>query len=497
MRDTTHFLKNIKDINLAGTFSDSKMLIGTLDVDALYPNIDQGLAMVAIEDALRTCTEYTEQLIQTVLDLMMFCLQNSVVHYRGFWYRSNDGVPTGGPESGSAANIYVKWFLDKKLLVDPSISLLNKISTRRRFLDDLWFPWAGTKLEFDSFLDKLNDIGKLDKFTLKGSVDTSVEFLDVKMSIVNGSIKTKVYIKPTDAKRYLNRRSDHGGHMFKAIPFSQFRRALVICSDPQDQMECVLYMEKKFLDSGYSKEELMAPMKKALALDRDKILDECLIKSKEKQDNVDVLTFVLNHDPDMVACIKDFLKKNDHLLKHLIGDKRVIISERKSPNTANLLFAKSAFAKSIGLINDSQKCGAQGCYTCKELGVPKSVTINNFKIKLDYTLNCKSENVIYIAICKCCENLSSFYFGQTVTPAHIRFNSHRGCFKSGKFKYKESALSFHCYDAHLGHFENKLKNYKLGIVKQIPPRNLNRLEDYYIYNTEADKISLNRYKVMN
>ena len=102
-------------------------------------------------------------------------------------------------------------------------------------------------------------------------------------------------------------------------------------------MECVLYMEKKFLDSGYSKEELLAPMKKALALDRDKILDECLIKSKEKQDNVDVLTFVLNHDPDMVACIKDFLKKNDHLLKHLIGDKRVIISERKSPNTANLL----------------------------------------------------------------------------------------------------------------------------------------------------------------
>ena len=150
VRDTTHFLKNIKDINLAGTFNDSKMLIGTLDVDALYPNIDQGLAMVAIEDALRTCTEYTEQLIQTVLDLMMFCLQNSVVHYRGFWYRSNDGVPTGGPESGSAANIYVKWFLDKKLLVDPSISLLNKISTRRRFLDDLWFPWAGTKLEFDS-----------------------------------------------------------------------------------------------------------------------------------------------------------------------------------------------------------------------------------------------------------------------------------------------------------------------------------------------------------
>ena len=487
VRDTTHFLRDIRDLNQAGTFSEPDVLIGTLDVDALYPNIDQRLAMVAIEDALRTCTEYTEELIQTVLDLTMFCLQNSVVHHRGSWYRSMDGVPTGGPESGSAANIYVKWFLDKKLLVDPRISAKNKIDTRRRFLDDLWFPWVGTKLDFNSFLDTLNDIGKQDKFTLKGSVNTTVEFLDVRMTIENGAIKTSIYIKPTDAKRYLNRRSDHGGHMFKAIPFSQFRRALVICSDSQDQMKCASYMKKKFMDSGYSKEELRAPMKKALVLDRDLILDNCLIKSKENGDKVEVLTFVLNHDPDMVAHIKDFLKRNDLLLKRLIGNRRVIISERKSPNTAALLFAKSSFSKSISSMNDSQKCGAQGCYTCKELGIPRSIIVNNLKIKLDYTLNCKSENIIYIAICRHCENLSSFYFGQTVTPAHIRFNSHRGCFKFGNFKYKESALSFHCYDVHLGHFENKLKNYKLGIVKQISPRNLNRLENYYIYNTEAEK----------
>ena len=70
--------------------------------------------MEALEDALRSCTEYSDDLINVVLPLVKFCLQNSVVHYRGKWFKSEDGVPTGGPESGSIANIYVKWMLDKR-----------------------------------------------------------------------------------------------------------------------------------------------------------------------------------------------------------------------------------------------------------------------------------------------------------------------------------------------------------------------------------------------
>ena len=41
---------------------------------------------------------------------------------------------------------------------------------------------------------------------------------------------------------------------------------------------------------------------------------------------------------------------------------------------------------------------------------------------------------------------------------------------------------------------NKLKNYKLGIIKEKNPMDLDRAEDYYVELTNAD-ISLNRYKV--
>jgi len=299
VQDTTHFIQEMEKLNHDQVFTESNARIGTLDVDALYPNIDRDLAVEALKDALESCTSYPEDVAQVVLDLTRFCLENSVVHYRGSWFRSKDGVPTGGPESGSIANIYVKWMLDKRLLTHPSIVTKNKLSNRKRFLDDLWFLWYGTDRQFSLFLTALNDLGAKDNFTLKGSVGDSIEFLDVKLTVKDGNVDTTIYIKPTDSTRYLNRRSDHSSHMFKAIPFSQFRRAIVICSSADESRRCIEHMEKKFIDSGYSREELLPCKEKALALDRDTILREHRSTGMFVGEE-DILTFVINHDPDMV-----------------------------------------------------------------------------------------------------------------------------------------------------------------------------------------------------
>ena len=54
----------------------------------------------------------------------------------------------------------------------------------------------------------------------------------------------------------------------------------------------------------------------------------------------------------------------------------------------------------------------------------------------------------------------------------------------------------HIYEKHLSHFEKKLENYDFGIVKHVTPMQLDRVEDSYIFKTEADIKGLNRYKVM-
>ena len=127
--------------------------------------------------------------------------------------------------------------------------------------------------------------------------------------------------------------------------------------------------------------------------------------------------------------------------------------------------------------------------------INKCVTVNNFVVKLDFSLDCKSVNCIYLAICRHCIEKQEFYFGKTVTPAHIRFNGHKGCFKLENLKFEDSALSHHIYFEHPEFFGDKLANFMFGIVKDSSAMQLNRLEDYYVYSTKADKISLNRYKV--
>ena len=98
------------------------------------------------------------------------------------------------PESGSCANLVVFFVLEKILLIHPSIALLNRMSSRKRFLDDLWFTWSGNKLEFDQFKTTLNTVGTKHGITFKGDVGTSVDFLDVSFT----KFSTKMYIKPTD-----------------------------------------------------------------------------------------------------------------------------------------------------------------------------------------------------------------------------------------------------------------------------------------------------------
>ena len=142
VKDSTDFIKELMMMEESGS-SNSMNLIGTLDVTALYPSIRKELALEALEDALRLATSFSKQQIDMILCLAKTCIENSVIHYRGKWYCSVLGLPTGGPESGSLANIFVYFIFQKKLLSHPRIRCLDRISNRKRSLDDVLFFMAG------------------------------------------------------------------------------------------------------------------------------------------------------------------------------------------------------------------------------------------------------------------------------------------------------------------------------------------------------------------
>ena len=173
--------------------------------------------------------------------------------------------------------------------------------------------------------------------------------------------------------------------------------------------------------------------------------------------------------------------------KGLIPDKADIHT-----NTGSLLFNKFGFAQKNHCNGRNQKCDRPRCLTCNILfNNLEPFETENLKIKFCDRSTCKTENIIYYCECIHC---ADYYFGKSSNPLHIRMNGHRSCFKFENNNYEDSALSQHIYDKHVENFDDKLDNFKVGIVKQTSTSNLNRAEDFYIWSTQANVFHLNRYK---
>ena len=494
VKDTTEFLQRLKCSSDSGDLSGEGLNLVAMDICALYPSIKIDVALIAVRDALNKKSEYSDKEKDAIISLLRYTLRNSVVHYREDWFQSAEGAPTGNPEVPSVANIFVKYVIDQKILPHHDVYPLNKMSHRARFLDDIWGTWGGSPESFKLFLEMVNKVGEEFGVTFTGDCGKSVEFLDVTTRLENGSVETTMYVKPTDCTRYLNRRSYHSRHTFRGMPYSQFRRAAAICSETADREYHVRRMEQKFVDSGFRREDLRDARDKALALDR---MDLLSVRA-EKADNQEVLTCVINYDPDLKRELNQFFKDHEQELQRALGDIKLVVSERRHANTSSLLFKKRGFSqKDMPTLSD-QRCLSKRCKTRSTMNLDKTVLVNGKPVKLDFRCNCSTESIIYVAICKICSeenhnNVNNFYFGQTVNSLMSRCNGHRDKFKPDRFD--QSALSMHVMDCHVEEFGSKLNNFDFGVVKSVNPIDLDRAEDCLIYSTKADIVGLNRYKV--
>ena len=120
-----------------------------------------------------------------------------------------------------------------------------------RFIDDIFFIWQHDQDELDNFVQHLNSVHNTIKFTCEHSL-TSVNLLDTVVSVEeNRSLKTRLYVKPTDSASYLHYQSAHPRHCIKGIPYGQFLRIRRICSDDSDFLEHCVEKGRHVVCGGY------------------------------------------------------------------------------------------------------------------------------------------------------------------------------------------------------------------------------------------------------
>ena len=99
-----------------------------------------------------------------------------------------------------------------------------------RYTDDIFFLWGHGEEKLKSFLDSINKMHPTLKFTSYRS-KTSINVLDVTVSIAEGMIETGLNVKATDSHQYLLSSSCYPFDYKKGIPYNQALRLNSICSN--------------------------------------------------------------------------------------------------------------------------------------------------------------------------------------------------------------------------------------------------------------------------
>ena len=127
------------------------------------------------------------------------------------------------------------------------------------------------------FLEDLNKFHPNLKFTSVSS-EENVAFLDLKVKLKKGKMKTDLHVKYTDRHQYLHYTSSQPEHTKRFIIFSQSLRVSRICSQAEDFRKHTTEMRSWFYKRGYPKGLVE---KKWVKLNSLGILEE--IKEKRKE----------------------------------------------------------------------------------------------------------------------------------------------------------------------------------------------------------------------
>ena len=183
----------------------------------------------------------------------------------------------------------------------------NKPFLYLRYIDDIfgiWMHGEESLLKFHSLANSLH--GQID-LELRFST-TSVEFLYVKVCILEGRLSTEVYTKPTDTKAYLHHSSDHPSHTKRAIPTGLAMRAKIICSIEMGLKRQAQEVCSNLLRRGYPKNEVKKSIRRVENMERSKLLTQQVRKQKK---GVPLVITYSSHLPD----INKILREKSYILR--------------------------------------------------------------------------------------------------------------------------------------------------------------------------------------
>ena len=160
-----------------------------------------------------------------------------------------------------------------------------------RYIDDIFLLWEHGEEKLKSFINNINKMHPTIKLTADWS-KTSINVLEVTVSIAEGVIETDLYVKPTYRHQYLLSSSCHPFYRKKGVPYSQVLRLNRISSNNEFFDKRFNDLDKYLLEKGYSEKMVRKEILQTRAIPRDALLEK--VNNQEKQNKI---TFNITYHP--------------------------------------------------------------------------------------------------------------------------------------------------------------------------------------------------------
>lgn len=481
VRDSSYLLSLLHDISLpAGTW------LVTLDVEALYSSIPHRLGLKAVQFFLNQMDIKWHEHNNFILELLNFILTHNTFIFNGQLYTQSQGTAMGTTCAPSYANLFLGWW-ERDLFRRDDLSIyMCHIIQWHRYIDDIIFFWTGTDDMLQNFIRIINQNDINLHFTSTYSTEKII-FLDLSIEqIKDGTIKTKLYRKPTASNSILRANSSHPNNLIKSIPVGEYLRARRNCSQEEDFITESREIRKRLTQRGYKDEYLRKAFKRA----RNSTRNDLLFKREDRKDKQIITRFITTYT-EQHKDLKAILGKawpillNDDKINKFIPPypqityrkaksiKDQIISSHYNENPNKIC------CKTVGTF----KCGT--CPQCPYMVQTKFVRLPGGELlRHHHFANCNTENLVYLLQCPC----GNYYVGKTNRKWRQRIREHVYDIKSMNMR---TPIGRHFALFHKSNPEG-LNFHLLNRIHR-PPRGGNielitlRQEAFWIFNLKANK----------
>ena len=372
----------------------------TLDVSSLYTNIPHN-------EGIGACRHFLDTRIRnpsTISTETLCVLIRMILTMTNFTFNDKNCLEIHRTAMGTRmAPSYTNLFLTK-FETDVLSRAPSQPHTWWRYIDDIFMIWTHSVDDLRTFTTYLNNIHPSIKFTSNYSF-TSMPFLDVNESLINGIITTDLYTKPTDKHQYLLQPSCHPKHIKRSIPFSLALRLRRFCSSDDNftkrTTELKTYLNKRGYNVSFLVQEIRV----------HNIARTAALDSKDtSQTNSPNGYLLLSHSNPALRSMSSIIHKHLNILSSSprcanVFNAAPLVAFRRSNNLNNLLV--SAKLRNPNQSNQSRgsfRCG-HNCFTCNYItdGLNSYTFHSTGETRpIHQHIDCKSKNVIYIVQCNRC-----------------------------------------------------------------------------------------------